>query len=53
MSVTKTVLIAVSLVLSAATLASAAPRDNTPYGGYTYSNDIPGKSQQDRFTVTN
>ena len=53
MSVTKTVLIAVSLVFGLATLASAAPRNNTPYGGYTYSNDIPGKSQQDHFTVTN
>jgi len=53
MSVTKTVLIAVSLVFGFATLASAAPRNNTPYGGYTYNSDIAGKGQQDHFTNTN
>ena len=53
MSATKIALIAVGLVFGLSTLANAAPRSNTPYGGYTYSNNIPGKAQQDHFTVTN
>jgi hypothetical protein len=52
MSLSKIVLVAVGLTLGLTTFASAAPRYKMA-NDIDYNETIPGKVQQDRFTVTN
>jgi hypothetical protein len=52
MSLSKIVLVAVGLTFGLTTLASAAPRYKMA-NDVDYNEMIPGKIQQDRFTVAN
>jgi hypothetical protein len=51
MSLSKTVLVAVGAIFALTTVAGAAPRQMP--NDTTYSTSIPGKTQQDKFTVSN
>ncbi len=52
MSLSKTVLVAVGVIFGLTTLAAAAPRHMTNDASYVDAS-IPGKAQQDKFTITN
>lgn len=53
MSLSKSLIVALGLIFGLATFAAAAPRQMQKDADYTSADSIPGKAQQDHFTVSN